>query len=491
MSYPTSYPSGYQPEDYTQPIDAPTGGRPGWIPSSPLADTLFGQGYVNEGDPTWEEVITMVVIPGNPQAIYEAAGSWQVVFSRVQQAQAMLDQLNWSLQNWTGPAADTYKQRLTGISQDMAVLMEQHRPVIDQLQTAGDNLQNALVNTPIPDDMVDQVMDARRNYADNGTLDTNRWRPGAIFDFMFPIMSNRWLSEVGSFLTFGFTDWVTDKLRDWLTDEDDKARAAYRQLANQHVSTMQSMPQGQSVMSDDVMARTVTPSDWATPTAPSSAGTPSGFGTSLAGAGGAGGPTTVPGSGPGTGLGTAGGLASSGGIGGVPAGVGAGGAGNVTMPGSSSAASAGRGGMMGGMPVGGMAGAQGAGAGGRTSAAGARGIGGMPMGGMPGAAGAGAAGAGRGVGGGKGGALGTAGAAAGGRAGMPGMGGMPMGAAGAAGAGAAGAGRGAGAGRAGMVGGAPAGHGNPEDGETHSTWLNEDEDVWGSDSDAPPSVLGG
>jgi len=42
-----------------------------------------------------------------------------------------------------------------------------------------------------------------------------------------------------------------------------------------------------------------------------------------------------------------------------------------------------------------------------------------------------------------------------------------------------------------MMGGAPAGHGGAEEGETHSTWLNEDEDVWGTESDAPPSVLGG
>ena len=53
----TTNPNAYPTDDYTQPIDAPTGGRPGWIPSSPLADTLFGKGYVNEGDPTWEEVI--------------------------------------------------------------------------------------------------------------------------------------------------------------------------------------------------------------------------------------------------------------------------------------------------------------------------------------------------------------------------------------------------------------------------------------------------
>jgi hypothetical protein len=36
-----------------------------------------------------------------------------------------------------------------------------------------------------------------------------------------------------------------------------------------------------------------------------------------------------------------------------------------------------------------------------------------------------------------------------------------------------------------------AGHGGGgEQATDHSTWLEEDEDVWGTDTDAPPSVLG-
>jgi hypothetical protein len=37
------------------------------------------------------------------------------------------------------------------------------------------------------------------------------------------------------------------------------------------------------------------------------------------------------------------------------------------------------------------------------------------------------------------------------------------------------------------MGGHGGGGGNGDD---HATWLQEDDDVWGADSDAPPSVLG-
>jgi hypothetical protein len=41
----------------------------------------------------------------------------------------------------------------------------------------------------------------------------------------------------------------------------------------------------------------------------------------------------------------------------------------------------------------------------------------------------------------------------------------------------------------GMVPGAGGAHGGAGEGEDHTTWLEEDDDVWGTDSDAPPSVL--
>src|SRR5262245_42439022 len=91
-------------DEYHAPIGAPASGRPDWVPPSPLADTLFGKAYVDERDPSWEEVITMVVIPGNPDAINDAAGAWEVLFGRIEQAHAMIENTVRGLQGWQGAA---------------------------------------------------------------------------------------------------------------------------------------------------------------------------------------------------------------------------------------------------------------------------------------------------------------------------------------------------------------------------------------------------
>ena len=70
---------------------------------------------------------------------------------------------------------------------------------------------------------------------------------------------------------------------------------------------------------------------------------------------------------------------------------------------------------------------------------------------------------------------------------MAGMGGMPMGAAGRGGAGKGASARGR-SGAAGMAGG-HGGHGSG-DGDERYTWLQEDEDVWGTGTDAPSGTIG-
>jgi uncharacterized protein YukE len=485
-------------DQYRNPTPtAPSGGIE-WLPDAPFAGN--GRRVCNEADPSWEEVVTMVVIPGHPDMIRDASGAWQVLFSRVEQARSLVDQVNSNLASWQGASAESYKGHIAGVSQGLSHLVDQHRPVVQQLNSAADNLQTTLENTPIPDDMVDEVMEARRNFGESGNL--NVYKPGVFFDVLFPIFSNRWLAELGSLITFGFTDWASRKLRNWLTDNDEKAVQAYRNLAGQHVSTMDSMPQGQSVLSIEEHAATVNPT---TPPGGTRPHTPPGVGD-IGGGGGAGAGdygTSLAGAGGGlTGLGGAGGASGLGGIGGLSPGsaslAGAGGVGGVSLasgsaPGAGSAAGAiarGGGAGMGGLGMAGMGGLAGTGAaGGGTRSAGGRGLGGagtggagragmggMPMGGM----GAGGAGGGRGVRGGGASGIGAAGAAGAGAGRGAGAGGR------AGGAGGAGGGR-AGMGMAGMGAGAGAGGDQATD---HSTWLEEDEDVWGVDSDAAPPVLG-
>ena len=474
--------------------------------SSAQSNLQAGQvpSYANEHDPSWEEVISMVVIPGQPGQIRDAAGNWEVLFSRIDQARAAIDQLSSGLQSWEGAAGDAYRRHLGELSGRVSETIEGNRGVVQQLHTAADNVDHALANTPIPDEIVDEVMQAREKFQQTGQLDT-KFHPGWFGDLLFPGFLNL-AGDIFGFLTFGLADKASDMLRDFLSDGDDKAKAAYQALSGQHTGTASAMPPGAGFLVDGLNGAT----EWSgsTPGGPGSPSSAAGVGpmgpggsggsgpsltpgqypgnyggSGLAGAGGAG-PVSVPTpSGPSTlhpsGTGTAG----AGGLGGLGAGGAGAGAGGIRPGGVTSAANAIKG-IGGGMPMmGGMAGAGAGGAGGaRGGAAGAKpggvpsgragGMGGMGMGGMGGAHGAGAGGA-RGAGG--------------NRTAVPGVGSAV---AGGAGGGRGGAGGGAG-GRAGMAGAPMAGHGGGAgEGSDHSTWLQEDEDVWGTDSDAAPPVLG-
>jgi hypothetical protein len=467
--------------------------------------------YANEGDPSWEDVVNMVVVPGNATGIYEAAGQWDLLLTRVRQVQTAIDELKTGLETWEGAAGDTYRNHLTQLSTAINQAVDSSSGLPNTLRTAGDHVANTLNNTPIPGELVGEVRDAREQFLNGGALDT-RFHDGFFFDALLP----SFLGPASDILSAGLglldalpgmgaiRDKASDMVRDFISSEDDKAIAAYRSLSSNHstnaglVNAAGIETGAPEVINPELgqVGRTTAPSmgpgTGTMPTIGGGAGgptigtdewnqDPAGFGTGLAGAGG-GGPVSVGGGG-GGGLGGIGG----GGLGGIPSG----GAGGL----------AGGGGGAGGLPSSVSAGAA-------LRGGGAGGIGGMPM------MGAGAAGAGRGAGGTRTAGAGLAGKGVGGAGagGGRGMGGMPMmGGAGAGGAGARGAGAGkgvaggppgvasrvgggAGAGGRGAMGGAPmagAGAGAGSDHATdHSTWLEEDEDVWGVDSDAPPPVVG-
>jgi hypothetical protein len=435
--------------------------------------------YANEGDPSWEEVIAMVVIPGQPGAVRDAAGAWELLFSRIEQVRSALDQLGSGLQSWEGAAGEAYRAHLSELSTRVTQIIEGNRPVVQLLNTAADNIHAALANTPIPNELVDEAMAARDRFQATGVLNT-KFHPGYFLDLLFPGFLQE-AGEILGFLTFGLSDKASDMLRDFLSNGDDQAKAAYHTLSGQHQASSASLTTNPTLIVENVGAGTVSaslPTSASIPSAgpgtgtfvpPASAGVNAGptvdptpwtttTGTSLAGAGGSGGLTSVGAlsGGPG-GLGpiSAPGGPGAGGLGAGRLGAGGLGAGGVGT------ASLGAGGIGAASAGGGEIGmATGLRAGGTTSAANAiagRTGGGAPMmGGVPGGAGAGRGGA-RGAG--KNNAGGVASTVAGGTGGRRAV---PMGGAG----------------------------GEAGQGSDYSTWLQEDEDVWGSDSDAAPPVVG-
>lgn len=440
--------------------------------------SFFGPAYANEGDPSWEDVIAMVVIPGSPARIKQAAGDWTVLLQRVAEVERVLKAIQADLESWKGPGGEEYRNHLTTMITAVQKIIDDHTTLPHYLENAASDLETAIAGIPIPDDMVHEVMAAKQGYIDSGMI-SGAWGPNAIYSHLLPLYGNKWLDEARELFSWG---WAERKLRDWISSQDDKAIKAYHKLANDHVKTMANIPGTDPVDLRD--PRSVDPF-----TQPKIDG---------------------PGGGGGGGLG---GMPKGGGMPGAGGGIpGGGGAGldpmanlphsniadpNLTDPGGGSGSGynmddmpgsglAGAGGGIGGLGPG--AGGIGSGIGGLGSGAG----GGLGAGGL--GAGAGGLGRGAGMGGGLGGGMpgmGMGGAGAGRAGAGRGVGGAGAGkGSGVRGAGAGRAGAGAGGLRGGMMPGAGGAHGAGGEGEDHATWLEEDDDPWGSDSEAPPSVLG-
>ena len=124
--------------------------------------------YANEGDPSWEDVVNMVVIPGNDAGIYEAAGQWDLLLTRVRQVQTAIDELKTGLESWEGAAGDTFRNHLTQLSTAITQVIDSSSSIPDTLRTAGDHVANTLNNTPIPGELVGEVRDAREQFLSGG-----------------------------------------------------------------------------------------------------------------------------------------------------------------------------------------------------------------------------------------------------------------------------------------------------------------------------------
>jgi len=421
---------------------------------APVRDSgWFGTPYANEHDPSWEDVIAMVVIPGEPDRITAVADKWTVLFTRLREVKRVLDDGIADLANWKGPGGEAYRAHLEQVSKSVGDLIEDHRGLAVSLHTAAADLQTAINEIPIPDDMVHEVMAAKNGFIDTGKISNGLFHPGGIYNYLLPIVGNKWFDAAREFFTW---DGAAKKLRDWVSSEDDKARKAYQTLGNHHVNTMVHMPGPMPQHPRDPYQ------PWAPTNATPKVGGPrgpGGLGTGVPDPSASGLDPSVGGL-PGDGrLGDAGGPGTDSLLGTAPAGTGLAGLGD---------------GLVGAVPGAGGAGPAGLGPG---SGLGPGGVGGVP--GLE----PGAGGLGRGIG-----------------AGLPGgavAGGLPLGAGSGSGT-RAGTGtnagkpgpRGGAAGRAGGMGMVPGAGGQGDGkGEDHATWVKEDDNVWGVDGDTPPAVL--
>src|SRR5690242_15386176 len=196
-------------------------------------------GYANEGSPSWEDVIAMVVIPGEPERARLAADLWDKLFKEMREVKRVLDDGIKDLETWKGAGGEAYRTHLTGLSASLGELADKHSDLPYNLRAAATDLQTAINKIPIPNDMVYEVTQAKNGYIDTGKITNGLFHEGWIYDHLLPIYANKWADEL---MNFPGISWASNKLRDWISDEDNKAVSAYKALAGQHVSTMTDMP---------------------------------------------------------------------------------------------------------------------------------------------------------------------------------------------------------------------------------------------------------
>ncbi|MFI7434369.1 WXG100 family type VII secretion target [Micromonospora haikouensis] len=435
------------------------------------------------GDKSWEDMAREVLVEGRPADVQSAALGWKELIKNIDQVRESLEKNVKDLgAAWKGPAYESFKTHIEGLAENAKSIVDGiDNPgrgkvsIVTTLETAARQLEDAQNKMPIPAACVGDVLAARNGEI---TLGVGLFETRVTAEVMGSWPAEQ-LGKVG--------DWVAG----WFSDQEGDARKVYDEVnGNFKDRTMEApgavTPDTRSVDPRDVPNLGGGPGAGGVGGVPSVGGMPS-----TGGVGGASptvgglpdlndgkpdfGSTTHPDLTPDTDLPDTGSVDP----GGLDDGYGTGlaGAGGPTTTGLGS------GGLGGGSGAG--AGLSGGGAGGGIPGGGALGKTVSP--GLPPMLGGGAAGAGRGAGRGAGGRLG---------AGKPGMGGMMApgvggGAAGARGAGgrAAGAGRSGGAtGGRGGVAGAGGGAGYAEE-QVRSTWLEEDEDVWGAGGDATPGIL--
>jgi len=445
--------------------------------------------------PSWTDMVNQVVIDGRPGDVRHAGALWLQALKDIRSVVTSLETNLKDLDDkWKGGAADAFRGHMKGNTEQLKKLADnaggksgndEHAGIVKALNDAAGHLEDAQSQMPIPMSMQDDVWAARNTRVHLG----------------YGVVEAEFEAQYFKYIVGPVLPWMVDKFRELFTDADEDAAGIYNDVSTDYGQVKEDAPKPVTTTTKPVQDQTAYDPK-------GSAGGGGGGGVPPMGGGGGvdpskfgGGvdPSTVPavdtGSGyepPGTGdLGDSG-LGD----------VGSGGGGLDDLPGSGLAGAggglgAGGGGVSGLTPGAGLGGG-GLGAGGGGLGAGGAGLGkGIPGGGalgkgiMPGGiapmggAGAGKGGAARG--GGRGGALGKGGLPGG----VAGMGGAGAGRGGAAGRGAGGAGRGAATGRgAGFMGGAPGGGRHLDGEEDHSTWLQEEDDVWGTDSDAAPPVLG-
>lgn len=189
--------------------------------------------------PSWEQIVSDVVVSSNYYGIDAAADGWHDVFRHMETLRDDIDRLSKESEAWKGPAADEFRKHLKKCKDSLQELDDNHRRIVHALRGASGHLSTAISKIPIPSWMINDVEQAQAAYAKGMAV------PGF---------------EPGSFLQEGLSalgDTVASipgvkSLSGWIDDREKTAQAAYHDLIKDYNGDIQAVPEGTESKPGDV-----------------------------------------------------------------------------------------------------------------------------------------------------------------------------------------------------------------------------------------------
>lgn len=145
-------------------------------PSTPQVPAAAGSGNADPGldfasgqhARTWEQMANQVVILGYPDNVRTAAHVWSVVTTQVNEAITDITRETTQLKTdgaWTGPAYEAFARRVAAVTKTVQTALDKAtkpEPISTVLADASQQLAAAQAEMPVPQTLTNEILNARK-----------------------------------------------------------------------------------------------------------------------------------------------------------------------------------------------------------------------------------------------------------------------------------------------------------------------------------------
>jgi hypothetical protein len=183
--------------------------------------------YTAPAEVSWEQAAVEVLVYGRTETIGELEGDWQTALRRGGEVSRELRRTAGGLQSWQGPAGDVYRGKLADLASRLDGVESDCGGIVPALTAARQSLAAAQETMPVPSEAVDNLAWARLK-GDGG-----------------PVGSGSFWAAAQRAVVGGATDIgarLSDKLRNWFTGEEAKARRIHAAVNGEYEQVDASAP---------------------------------------------------------------------------------------------------------------------------------------------------------------------------------------------------------------------------------------------------------